>query len=113
MLVGKWTKVEIFGLENDLLNNSIKSTSWQLINIIPNKLYAKNKEKLPDCFEKIAEKYQNNQIWPFSDLSDIEKMTFRAIQPNQFGSPLLGKPYVKIEKRLSNSFGENCFQVKN
>ena len=51
------------------------------------------KEKLPDCFEQIAEKYQNNQLWPFSDLSDMKKMTFIAIQPNHFGSPLLGKPY--------------------
>ena len=74
IIVGKWTQADLSGLENDLLNNSIKSISWQLINIIPNTLYAKNKEKLPDCFEHIAEKYQNSPIWPFSDLSDIEKL---------------------------------------
>ena len=90
-----------YGLANDLLNNSIKSISSQLINIIPKKLYAKNKEKLPDCFEQIAEKYPNLSL---SDLSDIEKMTFRAIQPNPSGSSLLGKLHVKIEKRLSDSF---------
>ena len=69
--------------------------------MIPNKLYAKNEEKLPDGFEQIAEKYQNNLFLTFQTLT---KMTFRAIQPDHFGSPLLGKLHVNIEKRLSNSF---------
>ena len=47
---GKWYKPDISDLENDLLNNSIKSISWQLINFIPKKLCAKHKEKLYDCF---------------------------------------------------------------
>ena len=46
----KWTKPDLSDLENDLLNNSMKSISWQLINIIPNKLYARYKEKLSDRF---------------------------------------------------------------
>ena len=40
----------------DLLNNSIKPISWQLINIIPKKLYAKTKDKLSDQFWEIAQK---------------------------------------------------------
>ena len=92
IIVGKWTKPDLSDLENDILNNSIIYISWQLINIIPNKLYAENKEKWPDCFEQIAKKYQNNQIWHFLTL----KMTIRAIQPIPIGSPLLGKLHVKI-----------------
>ena len=48
--MGKWAKPDLSYLENDLLNNSMKSISWQLINIIPKKLYARNKEKLSDRF---------------------------------------------------------------
>ena len=48
--MGKWAKPDISYLENDLLNNSMKSISWQLINIIPKKLYTINKEKLSDRF---------------------------------------------------------------
>ena len=47
--MGKWAKPDISDLENDLLNNSIKSISCQMINIIK-KMYAKNKEKLSDHF---------------------------------------------------------------
>ena len=34
-VMGKWAKPDLSDLENDLLNNSIQSISWQLINIIP------------------------------------------------------------------------------
>ena len=47
--MGKWAKSDLYNLENDLLNNSMKSISSQLINIIPKKLYARNKEKLSEC----------------------------------------------------------------
>ena len=50
IIMGKWDKPDLSDLENDLLNNSMKSISWQLINIIPKKLYTRNKEKLSDCF---------------------------------------------------------------
>ena len=75
IIVGKWTKPN---LENDLLNNSIKSISW-FDQYHPNKLYAKNKEKLLDCFEQITEKYQNNQIWHFSDLEKLPLERFNQI----------------------------------
>ena len=48
--MGKWAKPDLSDLENDLLNNSMKSISSQLINIISKKLYARNKEKLSECF---------------------------------------------------------------
>ena len=48
--MGKWAKHDLSDLENDLSNNSMKSISWQLMNIIPKKLYARYKEKLSDRF---------------------------------------------------------------
>ena len=39
--MGKWAKPDFYDLENDLSNDSIQYISWQLINIIPKKLYAK------------------------------------------------------------------------
>ena len=54
--MGKWAEPDLSDLDNDLLNNLKKSISWQLINIIPEKLYARNKEKLSDHFEKISKK---------------------------------------------------------
>ena len=48
--MGKWAKPDLSDLENDLLNNSMKSISSQLINIFPKKLYTRNKEKLSECF---------------------------------------------------------------
>ena len=50
IIMGKWAKPDLLDLENDLLNNSMKSISSQLINIIPKKLYTRNKEKLSECF---------------------------------------------------------------
>ena len=50
IIMGKWAKPDFSDLENDLLYNSMKSISWQLINIIPKKLHARNKEKLSDHF---------------------------------------------------------------
>ena len=54
--MGKWAKPDLSDLENDLLNNSMKSISWQLINIIQKKLYARNKEKLSDRFGENGQK---------------------------------------------------------
>ena len=48
--MGKWAKPDLSDLENDLLNNSIKPISWQLINMIPKKLYANDDNKLLDGF---------------------------------------------------------------
>ena len=45
--MGKWAKPDLSDLENDLLNNSMKTISSQLINIIPKKLYTRNKDKRP------------------------------------------------------------------
>ena len=59
IIMGKWAKSDLSDLENDLLNNSMKSISWQLINIIPKKLYTGNKEKLSECF---WENWQNVYI---------------------------------------------------
>ena len=74
IIMGKWAKPDLSDLENDLLNNSMKSISWQLINIIPKKLYTRNKESYQNVFEKIGKTYQNSKILPFSDLSDLEKL---------------------------------------
>ena len=77
-------------VENDLLNNSMKSISWQLINIIPKKLCARNKGKLSDSFwenlQKVAKQPNFTFFWPFGPW----KMTFRAIQSNpSFDSSLV------------------------
>ena len=85
--MGKWAKPDLSNLENDLLNNSMKSISWQLINIIPKKLYARNKEKLSDHFwenwQKVAKTAKFDFIGPF-------KMTFRGIQSKpSFDSSLI------------------------
>ena len=37
----KWAKPDLYDVDNNFSNNSIKSISWQLINIFPKKLYAK------------------------------------------------------------------------
>ena len=50
IIVGTWAKPDLSYLETDLSNNSMKSISWQLINIIPKKQYTRNKEKLSDRF---------------------------------------------------------------
>ena len=89
IIMGKWAK-SVLDLENDLLNNSMKSISWQLINIIPKKLYARNKEKLSECF---WENWQNVSKQPnltlFGRFGPF-KMTFRVIQSNpSFGSSLV------------------------
>ena len=52
LIMGKLAKPDLSDLENDILNNSMKSISWQLINIIPKKLYTRNKEKLSDRFRE-------------------------------------------------------------
>ena len=103
--MGKWAKPNLSNLENDLLNNSIKSISWQLINIIPENLYAKNKEKLSNRFwencQKV-EKYKHlTSFWPW-------KITFRAIHKINFLAVhqyiLLGKFHAKIGKSYQTVF---------
>ena len=60
-MIGKWAKSDLSNLENDLSNNTIKSISWTLNNIIPKKLYVKDKEKVMwSFFVKIG---KSNQIW--------------------------------------------------
>ena len=81
--MGKWAKPDLSDLGNDLLNNSMKSISWQLINILHKKLYARNKEKLSDRFwenlQKVAKQLPNFTFFePFGPW----KMTFKAIQSN-------------------------------
>ena len=44
--MGKWAKPDLSDLENDLLNNPMKSISWQLINIIQKK----------SCIQEILQK---------------------------------------------------------
>ena len=56
ILIETWAKPDLSDLDNDLLNNSIKAMSWQLINIIPKKLYSKIKISYQTVFEKIANK---------------------------------------------------------
>ena len=81
IIMGKWVKPDLSDLENDILNNSLKSIFWQSINIIPKKLYRRNKEKLSDCFwenwQKVAKQPNLTFFGPF-------KMTFRAIQSNTY-----------------------------
>ena len=43
IIMGKWTKPDLYDLDNDLSNNSIKSISWQFINIIPKEAVYKRK----------------------------------------------------------------------
>ena len=109
--MGRWTKPDLSDLENDLLNNSIKSISWQLINIIPKKLYEEIKKSYQTVLSKLPKSIKITKFDLFLNFQTL-KMTFRAIEPNPFGSPLLGKLHVKIEKMLSNSFWVNCLQVK-
>ena len=91
-------------MQNYLSNNSIKPISWQLINIIPNKL-------LSDHFWENCQKVTNylnlTFFWTFGSW---KKTTLRAIQSNpSFGqsiiNTLLGKLHAKIKKKLLNSFG--------
>ena len=71
--MGKWAKPDLSELENDLLNNSMKSISWQLINIIPKKLCTKNKEKLSNRFWENWQKVAKPQNLTFFNLSNLEK----------------------------------------
>ena len=55
--MGKWVKPDLSDLENDILNNLMKSISWQLINIISKKLRTKKiKKSSQTVFEKIGNK---------------------------------------------------------
>ena len=88
IIMGKWAKPDLSDLENDLLNNSMKSISWQFINIISKKLCTKNKEKLSKRFwenwQKVAKQPNLTFFGPFRPW----KLTFRVIQSNpSSGSP--------------------------
>ena len=72
IIMGKWAKPDLSDLENDLLNNSMKSISWQLINIIPKKLYTRNKEKLSNRFWENWQKVAKQPNLTFFYLSDLE-----------------------------------------
>ena len=90
IIMGKWANPDLSDLENDLLNNSIKSISWQLINIIPKKLHAINKEKLSDHFWENWQKVAKQQNLTFFEPFGPWKITFRVIQSNpSFGSSLV------------------------
>ena len=106
--MGKWAKSDLSYLENDLLNNSMKSISWQLINIIPKKLCTKYKEKLSNRFwenwQKVAKQPNLTFFGPFGPW----KLTFRVIQSNpSFGSPSapsLGSFMTKYRKSYQTVF---------
>ena len=92
---GKWAKPDLSDLENDLLNNSMKSISWQLINIIPKKLYTRNKEKLSDRFwenwQKVAKTAKFDLYQSFWTLkNDLESDSIESIFWQSI-STLLGK----------------------
>ena len=72
IIMGKWVTSDFSYLENDLFNNSMKSISWQLINIIPKKLCTKNKEKLSNRFWENWQKVAKQPNLTFLDLSDPE-----------------------------------------
>ena len=72
--MGKWAKPDLSDLENDLLNNSMKSISWKLINIIPKKLCTKNKEKLSNLFWENWQKVSKQPNLTFFDLSNFQKL---------------------------------------
>ena len=87
--MGKWAEPDLSDLENDLLNNSMKTISWQLINIIPKKLYSRNKEKLSDHFWENWQKVAKQPNLTFFEPFGPWKITFRVIQSNpSFGSSL-------------------------
>ena len=77
IIMGKWAKLDLSDLENDLLNNSMKFISWQLINIIPKKLCTKNKEKLSNRFwenwQKVAKQPNLTFFWTFRTLKIASK----------------------------------------
>ena len=54
IIMGQWAKPDLSYLETDLLNNSMKSISWQLINIIPRSYIQEIKKSYKGVFEKIG-----------------------------------------------------------
>ena len=102
--MGKWVKPDPFDLANALLNNSIRSISWQLINIIPKKLYTKYiKQSYQTIFEKIVEKYPNLIFFgPFRPW----QITVRAIEINQTDSWYITSPGSFIPKKIKEE--EKC-----
>ena len=91
IIMGKWAKPDLSALENYLLNNSMKSISWHLINIIPKKLYIRYKIKaIRPLLRKLTKSSKNSQIWPLSDLLDLESDSIESIFWQSI-STLLGK----------------------
>ena len=116
IIMGKWAKPNISDLEKDLLNNSMKSISWQLINIILKKLCTKkNKEKLSNCFWENWQKIAKPNLTFFGSFEPW-KMTFRVIQSNpSFGSPSapsLGSFMTKQRKGYQTSFEKIASKCK-
>ena len=71
IIMRKCAKPELSDIEDDHLNESMKSISWQLINIIPKKLYSRNKEKLSDHFWENWQKVAKQPNLTFYDLSNL------------------------------------------
>ena len=104
IIMGKWAKSNLADLDNNLLNKSITSISWQLINFIPKKLYAKNKEKLSDHFwENLQKKSSKTAIFDIFRTFRTLKLYSDSIESTfwQFISILLGKLQVKKEPNLT------------
>ena len=110
IIMGKWAKPDLSDLENDPLNNSIKSISWQFINIIPKKLYSRNKEKLSDHFRENWQKLAQQPNLTFFKIFGPWKITFRVIQSNPYfdsslihslGSFLL-KSYQRVFEKIAS-----------
>ena len=113
--MGKWAKPDLSYLENDLFNNSIKSISWQLINIINKKLY---KEKLSDPFWENCQKVAKYHDFTFHNLSDLEKIPFERLNKihlflavHQY--PLWEASCRNRDKKLFYNFLDNWLHVKN
>ena len=90
--MGKCAKPDLSYLVNDLFNNSMKSISWQLINIIPKNLCTKNTEKLSNRFwenwQKVAKQpnltffyFSNLDKWPLEWVNQIHLLAVHLHPP--------------------------------
>ena len=87
------------------------------MNILLKKLYIWNKEKLSDRYwencQKIAKLPNSTLFWPFGPWKILKSDSIKSNFFRQFISTLFGNLHAKIQKKLSNSFWENCLKVKN
>ena len=71
IIMGKLGKPDLYDLENNLQNNSMKSIfEWQLINIIPKSLL---RNVIRQFFLENCQKVSKYPYFPFSDLSDLAR----------------------------------------